>query len=252
MKMLRNFALVVVLCVAVFALAQDQSAQQGQSSQQKQSSQAKQVPRGVEHPLVGEQQPAPIGKPEEEGHDDHSEFKESPSVKWIAQHTGMSVTNAYWLLIIVNFAIMAALIVWGWKKNVPAMFKARSEAIRKQLEEARKASEDANRRLGEIEQRLSRLDAEISDIRKHAEEEVIAEEHRIKAAAEEERVKVIESAEQEIDAAAKVARRDLKAFAASLAVNLAEKKINVDANTDQALVGRFVSELGHNGGKGGR
>jgi len=35
-------------------------------------------------------------------------------------------------------------------------------------------------------------------------------------------------------------------------VNLAEKKIHVDANTDQALVGRFVNELGRNGGKGGR
>ena len=243
MKIFRKFALLLVLAFAGFAMAQSQSSQQSQDSQ------ANQVPQGVEHPLGGEQQPAPIGHPVKEGHEDHSEFKESPSVQWFATHTGMSVKNAYWVLIIINFAIIAGLIVWGWSKNVPGMFRARSEAIRKQLEEARRASEDANRRLGEIEQRLSRLDAEITDMRKHSEEEVAAEEQRIKAAAEEERVKVIESAEQEIDAAAKVARRDLKAYAASLAVTLAEKKIHVDTNTDQALIGRFVSELGRNGGR---
>lgn len=244
MRAFRKFALPLVLALAGFALAQNQNAQANQNSQ------ANQVPQGVQRPLIGEQQPAPIGHKEEK--EENSEFKESASVQWIASHTGMSVKSAYWVLIVINFAIIAALIVWGWKKNVPSMFKARSEAIRKQLEEARRASEDANRRLGDIEQRLSRLDSEIADIRKRAEEEVAAEEQRIKVAAEEERVKVIESAEQEIDAAAKAARRDLKAFAASLAVSLAEKKIHVDSHTDQALIGRFVNELGRNGGKGGR
>ncbi|HUN87579.1 MAG TPA: ATP synthase F0 subunit B [Terriglobales bacterium] len=238
MRPFRKFVLLLVLMFAVSGFVQGQN---GSSS-----------PNPDQQPVAGEQQPVPLEHAKGEEHDDHSEFKESPSVQWIAQHTGMSVRNAYWVLIIANFVIIAGLIVWGWKKNVPAIFKARSEAIRKQLEEARRASEDANRRLSDIEQRLSRLDSEISDMRKRSEEEVAAEEQRIRAAAEEERVKVIESAEQEIDAAAKAARRDLKAFAASLAVDLAEKKIHVDSNTDQALVGRFVRELGRNGGKGGR
>ena len=184
--------------------------------------------------------------------DETAEFKQSPSVKWFAAHTGLSLSAAYWVLVFLNFAIIAALVIWGWKKNVPAIFRARTETIRKNLDEARRASEDANRRLSDIENRLSRLDSEIAEMRKHAEEEAAAEELRIKAAAEEDRRKVIETAEQEIDAAAKAARRDLKTYAATLAISLAEKNIHVDHDTDRALVNGFVRDLGRNGGKDGR
>ena len=223
-----------------------------------------QVPEGVTQPLGGEQQPAPIGpvvggqeqlahaSKEAAGEEDETRiFKESASVHWIASHTGLSLRTAYWVLILINFAIIIGLIVWGWQKNVPAIFRARTESIRKNLDEARRASEDANRRLADIESRLSKLDSEIVEIRKNAEGEAAAEEQRIRAAAEEDRRKVIEAAEQEIDAAAKAARRDLKAYAAALAVNLAEKRIQVDRNTDQALVSHFVRDLA-NDGKDGR
>jgi F-type H+-transporting ATPase subunit b len=188
--------------------------------------------------------------------DETREFRESSSVKWVATHTGLSLQAAYWVLVILNFAVVAAFVVWGWKKNMPAKFRARSEGIRKNLEEARRASEDANRRLSDIENRLSRLDGEIAEMRTKAETEAAAEEERIKVAAEEDRRKVIEAAEQEIAAAAKAARRDLKAYAAGLAVSLAEKRIQVDAATDQALVNGFVRDLSResarNSGKGGR
>jgi len=187
-----------------------------------------------------------------EEHDDHAEFKQSPSVKWFAKVTGLSLGIAYWVLVCFNFLIIAALVFWGWKKNVPAMFRDRTENIRKNLDEARRASEDANRRLSEIEGRLARLDSEIAEMRKSSEAEAAAEEEKIKAAAEEDQRKVIETAEQEIEAAAKAARRDLKAYAASLAVSIAEKKIQVDPKTDQSLVRSFVHELSQNGGKGGR
>jgi F-type H+-transporting ATPase subunit b len=188
--------------------------------------------------------------------DETREFRESASVKWIASHTGLSLQAAYWVLVILNFVVIAALVVWGWKKNVPAAFRARSEGIRKNLEEARRASEEANRRLSDIEARLSRLDGEIAEMRTKSETEAAAEEDRIKAAAEEDRRKVIEGAEQEIATAARAARRDLKAYVAGLAVSLAEKRIQVDAATDQALVDGFVRGLSRepsrNGGKGGR
>jgi F-type H+-transporting ATPase subunit b len=183
---------------------------------------------------------------EEEG----SEFKQSASVKWIASHTALSPKGAYWLLIIINFAIVAAVVGYFWKANAPAAFRTRTETIRKALDEARRASEDANRRLSDIEGRLSRLDTEIAEMKATAEREAAAEEARIKAAAEEDRHKVIESAEQEIDAAAKAARRELKAYVAELAVTLAEQRIHVDSNTDQALVETFVRQLGS--GKDGR
>ena len=51
------------------------------------------------------------------------------------------------------------------------------------------------------------------------------------------------SAEQEIAAAAKAARRQLTAYAADLAVGLAKKQIHVDAATDQALVRGFAGQM---------
>ena len=57
--------------------------------------------------------------------------------------------------------------------------------------------------------------------------------------------------EQEIAAAAKLARRELTAYAANLAVSLAAKQIKVDTATDQALVRSFAQELSAKNPNGG-
>jgi F-type H+-transporting ATPase subunit b len=185
-----------------------------------------------------------IEKAEEEG---TAAFKHSKSVRYIAKLTGLSLDNAYWLCVIGNFVIVAGVIVWAAKKNLPAIFRNRTASIQQAMAEARAASEDANRRLGDIESRLSRLDSEIADMRTAAEKEAAAEEERIKTATADEMKKVVESAEQEISAAAKNARRELRAYAANLVVSLAEKQIKVDAATDQALVQGFAKRLASDG-----
>ena len=50
-------------------------------------------------------------------------------------------------------------------------------------------------------------------------------------------------AQTEIEALSNNARRELKAYAADLAVALAEKRIKVDAATDQQLVRSFTDQL---------
>ena len=183
--------------------------------------------------------------------DENAQFKHSASVQMVAKLTGLSLDNAYWLCVVLNFAIVAGAVLYFSKKNLPGMFRNRTASIQKAMQEARQASEDANRRLGEIEARLSRLDAEIAGMRATAEKEAVAEEARIKAAAEEDARKIVESAEQEIAAAAKLARRELTNYAANLAVSLAGKQIKVDAATDQALVQGFARELSPKSGSGG-
>lgn len=188
--------------------------------------------------------------PEKSSSEDETEqFKHSASVQLLARVTGLSLDGAYWLAVILNFAIVAGVIVWASKKNLPAVFHNRTASIQKSLEEARKASEDANRRLSDIESRLGRLDDEIAQMRAISEREAAAEEERIKSAAAEDARRIIESAEQEIAAAAKAARRELTAYAADLAVSLAAKQIHVDTATDQALVRRFAQQIS-NGGTG--
>jgi F-type H+-transporting ATPase subunit b len=186
---------------------------------------------------------------------ENAEFKHSGSVRWIAHHTGMSLEQSYWFCMALNFAVVAALIIWAWNKHVPGMFRARTADIQTSMIEAQKASNEARQRLSEIEVRLSRIDSEIDAMRAAAAREVAIEEARIKAAAEEEAHNIVQGAQQEIAAAARVARRQLAAHAADLAVGLARKQIRIDAGTDQALVRNFASELAvtpDNIGKDGR
>jgi F-type H+-transporting ATPase subunit b len=181
---------------------------------------------------------------------ENEEFKKSPSVRMLAHLTGMSLEHAYWLAVLLNFAVIAGAVIWISRSKLPGVFRNRTQSIQKAMEEARKTSEDANRRLSEIEARLARLDTEIGTMRATAEQEAVAEEARIRAAAEEDTRKVVDSAEQEIAAAAKLARRELKAFAAELAVSMARQQIRVDAPTDQALVQNFSEQLGKPQGNG--
>jgi F-type H+-transporting ATPase subunit b len=148
------------------------------------------------------------------------------------------------LSVLLNFVVIAALIFWACRKYLPGVFSARTAAIQKAMQEAQKASDEARRKLAEIESRLMRLDGEIGMMRDNAEKEAGAEEARIRAAAEEDARKMFESAQQEIAASAKAARRELTAYAADLAVALAQKQIHVDAATDQTLVRTFAGELG--------
>ncbi len=183
----------------------------------------------------------------ETGEEGSEGFKHSPAVQWIARNTGMSVMAAYWVAMLINFLIVAGFIYAVSRSRVPAMLRARTEAIQQGMKEARAASDDARRRLGEVESRLAKLDSEIAELRTAAEKEAQAEEARIRVAAEEDVRKVLQAAEQEIDAASRQARRELKSLAAGLAVDLAEKKLKVDKTTDQALVRQFVRQLGEDG-----
>lgn len=239
------FAWLVIACVIpaacaipAFARAQQQ-ASHDQASVQKQSGDDSQQSRGTAQQLVHTSNEAAGAEK-----DETEEFKRSPSVSLIARLTGLPLQRAYWLCVITNFVVIGAVIIWASRKYLPGIFRARTAAIQKAMQEAQKASAEARAKLAEIESRLAKLDSEIAAIRNAAEKEAAAEEERIKAAAEEDARKIVAAAEQEIAAAAKAARRQLTAYAGDLAVSLAQKQIRVDAATDQALVRNFAGQLG--------
>ena len=126
-------------------------------------------------------------------------IRNAPAVKWIARHTGLTNDGAYWLCIGLNFAVIFFAIAGLMRKILPGYFKGRTTTIQKGIEDARKMSEDARRRLAEVEGRLSRLDADIAAMRREADENAKAEEQRLLAAGEEERKRIVTSAEQEIE-----------------------------------------------------
>jgi len=199
---------------------------------------------GAAQPQPQEKNPAEAESKEKSAAE---EIKNAPAVRALARATGMTNTQAYWVSVLLNFAIIVAFMAWVVKKTAPGIFKARNESIQKRIEEARKSSEEARRRLTEVEGRLSRLDAEIAEMRREAEDNARAEEKRVEAELEQERLRIVNAAEQEIAAATGAARRELKAYAAELAVSLAEKKIKIAKDTDQMLVREFTVQLGKDG-----
>ncbi len=236
-----SLALVVLAILTLFvqpqgAVAQQKAPQQDAPHQREGSGAAQPEPQ------------EPTGEVlKKESKNEANEIRNAPSVRAIARVTGMSNDMAYWLSIFLNFAILAGLLGWLLRKTLPGMFKARNESIQKRIEEARKTSEEARQRLKEVESRLSRLDVEITEMRREAEENARTEEKRVLAEGEAERRRIVTAAEQEIAAVAGNARRELKAYAAELAVNLASKKIRVGKEADQSLVRDFTIELGRDG-----
>jgi F-type H+-transporting ATPase subunit b len=171
----------------------------------------------------------------------------SPLMSWIGRVVNIGPESAYWLSLIINFGILVAFFWVLMKGKVPQMFRERTAAIQKGIKEAQAASADASRRLKAVEERLAKLDAEVAEIRASAEKDAAAEEARIREAAEEDKRKMVEAAETEIAAVAHNARRELKSYAASLAVDLASRKIRVDEPTDKVLVREFVDRLRKDG-----
>jgi F-type H+-transporting ATPase subunit b len=221
------------------ARAQEQSASQpSQQSETKKENNKPPEHKGMAGELVEETREA-TGEDQEE----YSNLKHASVIRWMAAKTGMSVHQAHMTALLINFAVIIAVVVWAARKVVPGMLRERSASIQRALEEARTASQEANRRLADIETRLRQLDVEIGQMQASAEKEADAEEIRIQKAAEEDIRKVVLAAEQEIAAAAKQARRELATHTAGLAIALARKQINVDSATDQMLVRSFATTL---------
>lgn len=244
---MRRFRLSLLLTLFLLALLGGAAfAQSEPHAQPVESAGAAASPQSSGDAAHGEAKPegGPGAKHEAKEEDEEAQFKQSASVKWLAETTGLSPNAAYWVSTVLNFGIVAVVLVVFLKSPMATFFRERTLGIQKGMEEARRASEEAGRRLSEIEARLARLDAETSAMRATADLEAGREEDAARVAAEEAKAKIVQTAEQEIAAAARLARGELKSYAAELAVSLAEKKIQVNAATDRALVREFVDHLG--------
>jgi F-type H+-transporting ATPase subunit b len=247
-----GLTLLVLLSLATLhsALAQEQSnSQQSESKKTEPTKEGKQA--APEHEGFGKQLAEETRESTGDDKEDNANLKHASPIRWMARKTGLSVHQAHMVALFINFAVVVVIIGWAAYKFLPAMFRDRTSAIQRALEEARSASQDANRRLSDIENRLRQLDVEIGRMQASAEKEAEAEEIRIQKAAEEDIRKVVLAAEQEIAAASKQARRELAAHTASLAIALATKQINVDSTTDQMLVRSFAATLASNDGQDG-
>ena len=185
--------------------------------------------------------------PAAEQEDETAVYKKSPTVRAIGKALHLSPEAASSAFEYFNFVILAGGVLFFVIKLVPKAFRDRQSKIDEQLVEARTATEDANQRLKQVEERLGRLDHEIEELRKRAEQDGVGDEQRVKQSIEDERRKIVASAEQEIAAASATAERGLRKFAAELAMARAIGHLQVSETQDRELVHDFA--VGLNGGE---
>ena len=169
----------------------------------------------------------------------------APAV-FAAEEHGEGAAAREMIFRVLNFAILAAGVGYLIKKNAGPYFAARGEAIRQEMAEARRLLQESAERAGAIEDRLAGLDRQIAELRAAARSEIAAEHARLEQQAEQAMKKIVAQLEQDVAAAAKAARLELRSYAASLAVGLAEKKIasRITPQIQRELVGGFVRSLG--------
>jgi len=183
--------------------------------------------------------------------DEDAAYRDSPVVKKLGAMMGMSTEHAATVFNVFNFLVLAVLVGFFLLKTLPKTFRDRTSRIQRHLVDARTATEQASARMNSIEDRLASLDGQIEAMRAQSEKDAAADEARIKAAIEDERARILASADVEIAAATTQAHRRLQQFAAELAIEQAARKLVISAETDRLLVQGFARRLAGHGAKGG-
>ena len=146
----------------------------------------------------------------------------------------------------LNLFLFLGILFYFLRRPLSESLVARRESIRRELMRAQEERNAALAKLEEVEARLSRLDAEVSAVRAQAQQEAAEEKERIARATESEMRKLREQAQREIEGAGKVARQELRQYAAEQSTLLAEELIRRDMRVedDSRLMKDYVEELG--------
>jgi len=146
---------------------------------------------------------------------------------------------------LANFAILAGVIVYFLRAPIAAYLASRGTQIRQDLVTAADMRATASAQLAEIARKLETLPAELDALKAQGAQDVVAEQARIAQAAAVERERLIEQTHREIATRLRLARRELTAHAAGLAIAIAEQRIkrSITPEDQLRLVDRFTSQL---------
>ena len=133
---------------------------------------------------------------------------------------------------IINFTILATILVLALRKPLASYLEARALQIREQLSEARTDREEAARAAEKAAQRSASLEEEVQAARQRIADAATAEGRRIVAAAEEQAQRIATAAEAELNKEVRAAERRLAAGAARAAVEIARVRLR-DTTSDE-------------------
>ena len=168
-----------------------------------------------------------------------------------AGHGGEEATTFMgdWLPRLVNFAIIATVVVYFMRKPVRDFFKNRSAEIAKSIEDSKEARERAVAALADMERKIKELEAETTRLIADAQ----ARGEKDKQALVEEGKKVAQDIQaqvkQGIDVEVQKAKTALAAEASILSLDLAEGKIKekISKQDHERIVKEYISKVGGKG-----
>jgi len=146
---------------------------------------------------------------------------------------------------LLNFAILVGVLAYFLKSPLEAYLASRSTQIRQDLVTAADMRATATAQLAEIEQKMHALPGELEALRRRGAEDVQAEKARIAQAAVAERERLLAHTRREIDSRLRIAKRELTAHAADLAVAVAQRRIEQSITPDDQLrlIDRYAAQL---------
>jgi F-type H+-transporting ATPase subunit b len=149
------------------------------------------------------------------------------------------------ILLWVNFAILVGGLAYLVRKYGGPYLAARSQKISQDIVEAARVRQGAEARSAEVDRRLANLEADLAALRAESQQELKSQRRHAAERGAAEMAKIQGHADQEIAAAGKLARLELKRYSAELAVTLAAQKIQarMTPDTQDALVRGFVKNL---------
>jgi F-type H+-transporting ATPase subunit b len=146
---------------------------------------------------------------------------------------------------LINLVIFLTILYLLLRKPAREFFRKRLASVRETLDRAAREKQGATAKMAELDARLNRLDADLREIEAQSEREAAAERARMDSEAKRDIEKIREMATREVEAAKQVALADLRAFAATTAVDLAEKMIRREMTPadDAKMVARVGEEM---------
>jgi F0F1-type ATP synthase membrane subunit b/b' len=153
------------------------------------------------------------------------------------------VPAIYWQ--VVNILIVVALFVFLLRRPAPRFFHGRAKEILGLFEKAFKDKEDALARLKEVEDKMAMLGAEVTAIEQSAKEAAEKDRQRVQAEAETSRERIRTEGAQELERRVNEARRDLRIYAADLAVKMAQElaSARITEEDEKNLQTRFLKMM---------
>jgi F-type H+-transporting ATPase subunit b len=146
----------------------------------------------------------------------------------------------------LNFILVFGAIGYLVAKKGGAFFRGNAKAIAASITEASAAKAEADRELHEVETKIARLDQEIAELHEAARRDSDAEAVRLQASGRAEIEKIGQAARAEMKAAERVAQQELRALAASMAVERAGTLVSsrMNGETRARILHSFLGTLG--------